>query len=53
MSTSNKNDIVRLLKADGFKINQAILDGLDDFLTLVEEENEDLDDVIEEEEEEG
>lgn len=45
---SNRSDILRLLKADGLKINQAILDSLDEFLGLVDEENEEMNDDIEE-----
>ncbi len=45
-------DIIKLIKNEGFKINEAIRDALDEFVDVVDEENEDMDENLEDEEEE-
>ena len=40
---SLEEDIIKLLKHEGYKINESIRDALDDFLDIVNEENEDMD----------
>jgi hypothetical protein len=42
---SLEEDIVKLLKHEGYKINEAIRDALDEFLDIVNDENEDMDDT--------
>ena len=37
-----EEDVIKLLKAEGFKINEAIKDALDEFIDIVDEENEDM-----------
>lgn len=37
-----EEDIIKLLKTEGFKINEAIKDALDEFIDIVDEENEDM-----------
>ncbi len=44
---SLEEDIVKLLKHEGYKINEAIRDALDEFLDIVNDENEDMDDTDE------
>jgi hypothetical protein len=44
-----EEDIIKLLKSEGHRINEVIRDALDDFLTTVEEENEDMEDDLDEE----
>lgn len=44
-----EEDIIKLLKSEGFKMNEAIRDALDEFLDTVNEENEDMDDDLDEE----
>jgi hypothetical protein len=44
-----EEDIIKLLKSEGFKINEAIRDAVDEFLDTVNEENEDMDDDLEDE----
>ncbi len=44
-----EEDIIKLLKSEGFKMNEAIRDALDEFLDTVNDENEDMDDDLEEE----
>jgi hypothetical protein len=39
---SLEEDIVKLLKHEGYKINEAIRDALDEFLDIVNDENEDM-----------
>jgi hypothetical protein len=46
-----EEDIVKLLKNEGFKINEAIRDALDEFVDIVSEENEDMDENLNDEEE--
>lgn len=43
---SNKSEILAVLIADGLKINEAVKEALDDFLALVDEENEEMQDDI-------
>jgi hypothetical protein len=35
-------DIIKLLKGEGFKTNEAILDALTEFIEIVEDENADM-----------
>ncbi len=44
-----EEDIIKLLKSEGFKMNEAIRDALDEFLDTVNEENEDMEDFDDEE----
>jgi hypothetical protein len=44
-----EEDIIKLLKSEGFKMNEAIRDALDEFLDTVNEENEDMDDDLSDE----
>jgi len=46
-----EEDIIKLLKNEGFKINESIRDALDEFVDIVEEENEDMDENLDEEDE--
>jgi len=41
-------EILDLLRGEGYRINEAIEDGLTEFTALVEEENEGMDDDLEE-----
>ena len=51
MAASNITDeILRLIKAENYRINETILDALDEFLALVEEENEGIDEHFEDQE---
>jgi hypothetical protein len=45
-------DIIKLLKNEGFKMNEAIRDALDEFVDIVEEENEDMDEDLDDDDEE-
>ncbi len=45
------NEILRLLRDEGYRINEAISDALDEFLALVEEENETIDEHLDDDEE--
>jgi hypothetical protein len=47
-----EEDIIKLLKTEGFKINEAIRDALDEFVDVVEEENEDMDEDLDDDDEE-
>ena len=40
-----EEDVIKLLKAEGFKINEAIKDALDEFIDIVDEENEDMEEA--------
>lgn len=40
-----EEDIIKLLKTEGFKINEAIKDALDEFIDIVDEENEDMEEA--------
>ncbi|MBA3707995.1 MAG: hypothetical protein H0W83_04130 [Planctomycetes bacterium] len=42
-----EEDIVKLLKSEGYRINEAIKDGLDEFLDTVNDENEDMEEGVE------
>jgi hypothetical protein len=46
-------DIIKLLKADGLKMNEAIRSALDDFVDTVKEENEDFEEDGEDDEDEA
>jgi hypothetical protein len=45
-----EDDILKLLKAEGYRVNEAVRDALDEFVSVIEEEAEDLDDEDDEEE---
>ncbi len=47
-----EEDIIKLLKNEGFKINEAIRDALDEFVDVVDEENEDMDENLEDDDDE-
>jgi hypothetical protein len=47
-----EEDIIKLLKNEGFKINEAIRDALDEFVDIVEEENEDMDEDLDDDDDE-
>ncbi|MCS6970678.1 MAG: hypothetical protein RMM29_01155 [Planctomycetota bacterium] len=42
-----EEDIIKLLKSEGYRINETIRDALDDFLDVVYEENEDMEEEFE------
>ncbi len=44
-----EEDILKLLKSEGFKINDTIRDALDEFIDTVNEENEDMDEDLDDE----
>jgi hypothetical protein len=44
-----EEDILKLLKSEGFRINEAIRDALDEFLDTVNDENEDMEEDLEDE----
>lgn len=46
-----EEDILKLLKNEGFKSNEAIRAALDEFVDIVEEENEDMEAGLDDEEE--
>jgi hypothetical protein len=46
-----EEDIIKLLKTEGFKVNEAIRDALDEFVDIVNEENEDMEENLDEDEE--
>ena len=48
-----EEDIIKLLKHEGFKINEAIKDALDEFVDIVDEENEDMEDNLDDEDDKG
>jgi hypothetical protein len=41
-----EEDIIKLLKNEGFKMNEAIRDALDEFVDIVDEENEDMEENL-------
>lgn len=51
-----EDDIIKLLKAEGYRINETIRDALDEFIEIINEEMEgiegDIEDAEEDEEEE-
>ena len=47
-----EDDIIKLLKAEGYRVNETIRDALDEFIEIVEEETEDMDDDVDGDEEE-
>ena len=47
-----EDDIIKLLKAEGYRINETIRDALDEFIEVVNEESEDMDDDLDADEEE-
>jgi len=50
---SLSSEIIRVLKAEGYRINEAITDALDEFVDLVEEENEEIDEHFEDEDDDA
>ncbi len=46
-----EDDIIKLLKAEGYRINETIRDALDEFIEVVNDETEDIDDDLDDEEE--
>jgi hypothetical protein len=48
-----EEDIIKLLKTEGFKVNEAIRDALDEFVDIVNEENEDMGEGHDEDEEQA
>lgn len=44
-------DVAKLLKSEGYRINETIRDGINDFLEIVTEENEEMEDDGDEEQE--
>ena len=44
-----EEDILKLLKSEGFKLNDTIRDALDEFIDTVNEENEDMDEDLDDE----
>ncbi|MBA3846790.1 MAG: hypothetical protein H0X45_09115 [Planctomycetes bacterium] len=47
-----EDDIIKLLKAEGYRINETIRDALDEFIEVVNEESEDVDDDADDDKEE-
>ncbi len=47
-----EDDIIKLLKAEGFRINETIRDALDEFIEIINEEMEGIEADIEDDEEE-
>ena len=45
-----EEDIIKLLKSEGYRINETIRDALDDFLDTVNDENEEMEDDLDDEE---
>ncbi|MBA3707441.1 MAG: hypothetical protein H0W83_01315 [Planctomycetes bacterium] len=43
-------DIIKLLKGEGFKTNEAIMDALTEFMEIVEDENADMAEGVDREE---
>jgi len=46
-----EDDIIKLLKAEGYRMNETIRDALDEFIEIVNEETEDMEDDITDEDE--
>jgi hypothetical protein len=46
-----EEDIIKLLKNEGFKMNEAIRDALDEFVDIVDEENEDMEENLDDDDE--
>jgi hypothetical protein len=47
-----EDDIIKLLKAEGYRINETIRDALVEFIEIIDEEMEDIDSDIEDDAEE-
>ncbi|MDA3962845.1 MAG: hypothetical protein PF961_18830 [Planctomycetota bacterium] len=45
---SLKSEIKKLLKEEGYRLNEAVDDALDEFITIVEEETEGVEDEMDE-----
>jgi len=45
-----EEDVIKLLKSEGFRINETIRDALEEFLDTVNEENEDMEEDLDDEE---
>ncbi len=41
-----EEDIIKLLKSEGYRMNEAIRDALDEFLGIVDDENEDMEEDL-------
>ncbi len=50
MGLEEKDNIIKALKAEGYKINDVIMDAIDELIEVVEDENENMADDDEEEE---
>ena len=48
-----EEDIIKLLKNEGFKMNEAIRDALDEFVDIVDEENEDMEENLDDDDDKG
>ena len=46
-----EDDIIKLLKAEGYRINETIRDALDEFIEVVNDESEDMDEDFDADEE--
>jgi hypothetical protein len=44
-----EEDVIKLLKSEGYRINESIRDALDEFLDTVNEENEDMEEDLDDE----
>lgn len=44
-----EDDIIKLLKAEGYRINETIRDALDEFIEVVNDETEDMEDDLDDE----
>lgn len=45
-----EDDFLKLLKAEGYRVNEAVRDALDDFISVLEDEQDGADDEEDEEE---
>ena len=45
-----EEDVIKLLKSEGFRINETIRDALEEFLDTVNEENEDMEEDLDDDE---
>jgi hypothetical protein len=44
-----EEDVIKLLKSEGFRMNETIRDALEEFLDTVNEENEDMEEDLDDE----
>jgi hypothetical protein len=47
-----EEDVIKLLKSEGYRINETIRDALDDFLDTVYDENEEMEEDLEDDDDE-